>query len=126
MLLKKQLSDGTTLLVAAAVDTGLCCPGRLNTFLKASVSGRRHLLLVLTASGCVPLQCGVNALEGYIRPGCVHLTLHAMVASEAGAQLEGLGVRALVQHLVSASDHALWSSNTLLVQRISLSCSCPP
>ena len=25
------------------------------------------------------LRCGVNALEGYIRPGCLHLTLQAMV-----------------------------------------------
>ena len=30
---------------------------------------------------CSPeqLQCGGNALEGYLRPGRLHLTLHAMV-----------------------------------------------
>ena len=42
-----------------------CSPEQLPSDLKAN-------LLAM-------LQCGVNALEGYIRPGCLHLTLHAMV-----------------------------------------------
>ncbi len=33
----------------------------------------------LKANLLAMLQCGVNALEGYIRPGCLHLTLNAMV-----------------------------------------------
>ena len=42
-----------------------CSPEQLPSDLKAN-------LLAM-------LQCGVNALEGYIRPGCLHLTLHATV-----------------------------------------------
>lgn len=33
----------------------------------------------LKANLLAMLQCGVNALEGYIRPGCLHLTLNAML-----------------------------------------------
>ena len=33
----------------------------------------------LKANLLAMLQCGVNALEGYIRPGCLHLTLNAMI-----------------------------------------------
>lgn len=69
----------------------------------------------LKANLLAMLQCGVNALEGYIRPGCVHLTMHAMVGPDAGASLQGMGVRTLVDHLVAASDHTLWRSETLLV-----------
>jgi hypothetical protein len=69
----------------------------------------------LKANLLAMLQCGVNALEGYIRPGCLHLTLHAIVGSEASSQLQSLGVRALVHHLVAASNHTLWRSQTLLV-----------
>ncbi len=76
----------------------------------------------LKANMLAMLQCGVNALEGYIRPGCLHLTLNAMVGTEAGAQLQGLGVRSLVQHLVAASNHTLWSSDTLLVRVLCLPC----
>ncbi|BDA46756.1 probable squamosa promoter-binding-like protein 4 at N-terminal half [Coccomyxa sp. Obi] len=70
----------------------------------------------LKANLLAMLQCGVNALEGYIRPGCVHLTLHAMLGPDAGAALQGMGVRALVNNLVAASDHTLWRSETLLIQ----------
>ena len=70
----------------------------------------------LKANLLAMLQCGVNALEGYIRPGCVHLTLHAMLGPDAGAALQGMGVRALVNNLVAASDHTLWRSETLLVR----------
>ncbi len=42
----------------------------------------------LKANLLAMLQCGVNALEGYIRPGCVHLTLHAMLGPDAGAALQ--------------------------------------
>jgi hypothetical protein len=42
-----------------------CTPDQLPADLKAN-------LLAM-------LRCGVNALEGYIRPGCLHLTLQAMV-----------------------------------------------
>lgn len=69
----------------------------------------------LKANLLAMLQCGVNALEGYIRPGCVHLTLHAMLGPDAGAALQGMGVRALVNNLVAASEHTLWRSETLLV-----------
>ena len=78
----------------------------------------------LKANLLAMLQCGVNALEGYIRPGCVHLTLHAMLGPDIGAALQGMGVRALVQNLVAASDHTLWSSETLLVRRVCLLSNC--
>ena len=38
------------------------------------------------------------------------------VGSEAGAALKGLGVRALVQQLVSTSDAAIWRCDSLLVR----------
>lgn len=41
------------------------------------------------------------------------------VGSEEGAALKDLGVRALVQQLVSASDASMWRCDSLLVRCLS-------
>ena len=54
-----------------------CCPCRMSA--KLFKCTPQQLPGDLKANLLAMLQCGVNALEGYIRPGCLHLTLNAMV-----------------------------------------------
>ncbi|KAK9835951.1 hypothetical protein WJX81_000786 [Elliptochloris bilobata] len=79
-----------------------CTPAQLPSDLKANL--------------VTMLQCGVNALEGYIRPGCVHLMLHALLGEQMGSQLQKCGVRAAVKALVAGTGAEFWRQETLLIQ----------
>jgi len=55
-------------------------------------------------------------LEGYIRPGCVHLTLHALVGRHAYDAAAKAGVQDLVRHLLRKTGCAFWRSGSYAVQ----------
>jgi len=55
-------------------------------------------------------------LEGYIRPGCVHLTLHALVGRHAYDAAAKAGVQDLVRHLLYETRCPFWWSGSYAVQ----------
>lgn len=77
-----------------------CTPAQLPPDLKASLVNM--------------LSC--NAIEGYIRPGCVHLTVDALMGPEERQALATEGVRAVVERLVAAQPHPFWRQHTVLLQ----------
>ncbi|KAK9819901.1 hypothetical protein WJX72_003783 [[Myrmecia] bisecta] len=62
------------------------------------------------------LSCGVNSIEGYIRPGCVHLTLNAVIAPAQSNNLKGMGIREAVKSLIEGQGREFWSAETVLIQ----------
>lgn len=61
------------------------------------------------------LSC--QSMEGYLRPGCVHLTVNALMGPEERALLASSGVRAVVERLVAAQPEAFWSQHAMLVRQ---------
>lgn len=55
------------------------------------------------------MRCGNNDLQGYIRPGCAHLTVDAGVAAPQQESLQSDGVRAAAHTLFAASSGKPWS-----------------
>ncbi|KAL4859578.1 Teosinte glume architecture 1 [Chlorella vulgaris] len=77
-----------------------CTPAQLPSDLKASLVNM--------------LSC--QSMEGYLRPGCVHLTVNALMGSEEHALLASSGVRAVVERLVARQPGAFWSEHAMLIQ----------
>jgi ankyrin repeat protein len=61
------------------------------------------------------LGCSTNGVDGYIRPGCVHLTLNALLGDNAD-EVKGLGVREAVARLTAGRLKRFWGAETMLVQ----------
>lgn len=94
-----------------------CTPAQLPSTLRESVTGWL---------GSTPAE-----VEGYIRPGCVHLTVQAVVPALSGAQpgawgqaqpppaqaqtADG-GVKRVVDHLLASPQHDIWHKCTMVVQ----------
>ena len=62
------------------------------------------------------LSCGVNSIEGYIMPGCVQLTLNAMLSPDRLVALRGIGVRKAFELLLQEGHgRAFWGNDAMLV-----------
>ena len=93
-----------------------CTPAQLPSNLRDSVTGWL---------GSTPAD-----VEGYIRPGCVHLTVQATVPahSDARSASQGkaepqetpepaaVGVKQVVDHLLASSKQDIWHKSTMVVQ----------
>ncbi|KAL4430673.1 hypothetical protein ABPG75_005929 [Micractinium tetrahymenae] len=77
-----------------------CTPAQLPSDLKASLVNM--------------LSC--QSMEGYLRPGCVHITVNALIGPEERQLLAQSGVRAVVERLVARQPEAFWSQHAMLVQ----------
>lgn len=55
-------------------------------------------------------------MEGYIRPGCVFLTLHLLVEQTVYAAAMAAGVQSLVQHLLHTTNCTFWWQGTYAIQ----------
>lgn len=66
------------------------------------------------------LNCAPAGVEGYIRPGCVHLTMSATLPSQpSGAQPTAGHAHTLqqaVRHLLATPEQDIWHRSTMLVQ----------
>ncbi|DBA97467.1 TPA: hypothetical protein ACH3X1_015182 [Trebouxia sp. C0004] len=62
------------------------------------------------------LSCGVNSIEGYIMPGCLQLTVEALVGSEQLAAMQDMSARQAVEQLLQGQNKAFWASDAMLVQ----------
>ncbi|KAL3133811.1 hypothetical protein ABBQ32_008285 [Trebouxia sp. C0010 RCD-2024] len=94
-----------------------CTPAQLPSTLHESVTGWL---------GSTPAE-----VEGYIRPGCVHLTVQATVPALSGVQPGAWGqaqpppaqpqttngaVKQVVDHLLASPQHDIWHKCTMVVQ----------
>lgn len=93
-----------------------CTPAQLPSNLRESVTGWL---------GSTPAD-----VEGYIRPGCVHLTVQATVPAHLDTQSvsqgnskpressapAAVGVKQVVDHLLTSSNHDIWHKSTMVVQ----------
>ena len=69
----------------------------------------------------VLLRRGGGDLEGFIRPGCTHLTVDFALDAADAAALSALGVRGFVRHaLVQRSGSPFWSTHTAMVRGIAV------
>ena len=57
-----------------------------------------------------------DSIEGYIRPGCVHVTVDAMMSSAARQSLAEAGLRSAVETLIASRDDGFWAERTMLLQ----------
>lgn len=62
------------------------------------------------------LSCGVNSIEGYIMPGCLQLTVDALVSSVQLESMQHMGARQAVEQLLQSQNKAFWGSDAMLVQ----------
>ena len=94
-----------------------CTPAQLPSNLRESVTGWL---------GSTPAN-----VEGFIRPGCVHLTVQAIVPAhsdvqpgsqgnskprETPAPAAAVGVKQVVDHLLASSKQDIWHQSTMVVQ----------
>lgn len=92
-----------------------CTPAQLPSTLRESVTGWL---------GSTPAE-----VEGYIRPGCVHLTVQATVPAQSGArpgpraqpptpelQIADVAVKQVVDHLLASPQQDVWHTCTMVVQ----------
>lgn len=62
------------------------------------------------------LSCVVNSIEGYIMPGCVQLTLNALVTQDSYQAVHAMGVRQAFEVLMQqGSNRAFWGTDMMLV-----------
>ncbi len=67
----------------------------------------------------VLLRRGGGDLEGFIRPGCTHLTVDFTLDAADAAALAALGVRGFVRHaLVRRGGCPFWSAQTAMVRPV--------
>lgn len=67
------------------------------------------------------LSCGVNSIEGYIMPGCVQLTLNALISSDKYQSVQAMGVRQAFEVLMQqGNNRAFWGTDTMLVSLTAL------
>lgn len=62
------------------------------------------------------LSCCVNSIEGYIMPGCLHLTVEALVDNQQLEALQHRSARQAVELLLRGQNKAFWGSEAMLVQ----------
>lgn len=63
------------------------------------------------------LNCAPAGVEGYIRPGCVHVTMSATVPSQASdAQPTARHLHGVVARLLDTPQDTVWHNTTMLVQ----------
>lgn len=63
------------------------------------------------------LNCAPASIEGYIRPGCVHLTMTAIMPSQASdAQPAPAHLRRVITQLLDTPQEHVWHNTTMLVQ----------
>jgi hypothetical protein len=72
----------------------------------------------LKADLCSWLSEAPAAVEGHIRPGCVHLTMQLLVSRRAHDAAKAAGLASLVAHLLdgSTAGAAFWRSGVYTVQ----------
>lgn len=64
------------------------------------------------------LSCGVNSIEGYIMPGCVQLTLNALVTRDSYQAVHAMGVRQAFEVLMQqGNNRAFWGTDMMLVSK---------
>ena len=61
------------------------------------------------------LSCGVNSIEGYIMPGCLQLTVEALVGSEQMEAMQDMSACQAVEQLLQGHNKAFWGSDAMLV-----------
>lgn len=99
--------------VRVSVKLFNCTPAQLPSNLRESVTGWL---------GSTPAD-----VEGYIRPGCVHLTVQATVPAQSHTQSASqpretqvpapdLAVKQVVDHLLASSKQDIWHKSTMVVQ----------
>lgn len=99
--------------VRVSVKLFNCTPAQLPSNLRESVTGWL---------GSTPAD-----VEGYIRPGCVHLTVQATVPAQSHSQSASqpqatqapaadLAVKQVVDHLLASSKQDIWHKSTMVVQ----------
>lgn len=63
------------------------------------------------------LHCAPAGIDGYIRPGCVHLTMSATIPSQASDAQPAAGhLRSVVDQLLDTPQQDIWHNTTMLVQ----------
>lgn len=62
------------------------------------------------------LSCGVNSIEGYIMPGCLQLTVEALVGSKQMEATQDMTARQACEQLLQGQNKAFWGSDAMLVQ----------
>ena len=105
--LPQQAYSATTSAVRLSIKLFNCTPAQLPGSLRETVTGWL---------GSTPV-----GLEGYIRPGCVHLTVQATMPTR---QAEGavastapdVSIRSAVDHLLATPKQEVWHRCTMLVQ----------
>ncbi len=105
--LPQQAYSASTSAVRLSIKLFNCTPAQLPGSLRETVTG----WLGSTPAG----------LEGYIRPGCVHLTVQATMPTR---QAEGavastapdVSIRSAVNHLLASPKQEMWHRCTMLVQ----------
>ena len=63
------------------------------------------------------LSCGVDSIEGYIMPGCLHLTIDAYVSREQLETMQGMSGRQAVEQLLQGQNKAFWGCDAMLVSQ---------
>ena len=62
------------------------------------------------------LSCGVDSIEGYIMPGCLQLTVDALMDSHQLEAMQQVGARQAVEQLLQGQNKAFWGSDAMLVR----------
>ena len=105
--LPQQAYSASTSAVRLSIKLFNCTPAQLPGSLRETVTGWL---------GSTPV-----GLEGYIRPGCVHLTVQAtMPTRQAEGAVTGtapdVSIRSAVNHLLASPKQEVWHRCTMLVQ----------
>ena len=61
------------------------------------------------------LRRGGTDLEGFIRPGCTHLTVDVVLNAEEVAAVRALGVRGVVRDMLQQDGSEFWKRQTAMV-----------
>ena len=61
------------------------------------------------------LSCGVDHIEGFIAPGCLQLTVDAMVTAQQLEAMQGMTAGQAAQQLLRGQNRAFWGSDAMLV-----------
>lgn len=67
-------------------------------------------LLCTTPSLARKAQAWILVLQGYVRPGCLHLTVDVRLSRAAAAATAAGGVRGVAEALLSGPHAAFWAA----------------
>lgn len=67
------------------------------------------------------LSCGVDHIEGFIAPGCLQLTIDAMVTAQQLEAMQDTTARQAAEQLLQGQNKAFWGSDAMLVSWV-ISC----